>query len=89
MLDTDYENYILLYSCQENAEFRDKDEGHELSPEDVWTLSEKELDENGEIVYQFAEEVIEDPVHKEKVQILWRAPKMDIQAQLIKKDAKN
>jgi len=41
VLDTDYDNYILLYSCQENAEFREMEGGAELSPEDVWTLSEK------------------------------------------------
>ena len=26
VLDTDYENYLLLYSCQESAEFLDKED---------------------------------------------------------------
>ena len=38
VLDTDYKNYIIVYTCQENAEITDQ-HGTEMNPEDVFKAS--------------------------------------------------
>ena len=37
ILDTDYYNYMMIYSCQENVEYTDKSGTVEVVPEDVFT----------------------------------------------------
>jgi len=36
ILDTDYKNYLVVYSCQENQEFSEDRTERELMPEDVF-----------------------------------------------------
>lgn len=36
ILDTDYYNYMLVYSCQENMEYTDKSGTVEVMPDDVF-----------------------------------------------------
>ena len=36
VLDTDYQNYMLVYTCQDSAEWTVERTGQELSHEDVW-----------------------------------------------------
>lgn len=36
ILDTDYTGYMVVYSCQENAEWFDDRSGLEIAPEQVW-----------------------------------------------------
>jgi len=37
ILDTDYSNYMLVYSCQENVEYTDKSGTVDVMPEDVFS----------------------------------------------------
>ena len=39
ILDTDYTSYMVVYSCQENAEWFDDRSGLEIAPEQVWQAS--------------------------------------------------
>ena len=36
ILDTDYDNFMTVYNCQEHAEYRDKKTGQYLSDQEVW-----------------------------------------------------
>mmetsp|Transcript_17043 Transcript_17043/g.26328 ORF Transcript_17043/g.26328 Transcript_17043/m.26328 type:complete len:115 (+) Transcript_17043:389-733(+) len=36
VLDTDYKNYMVVYTCQENSEFTEERSGRELLPEEVY-----------------------------------------------------
>ena len=79
ILDTDYDNYILLYTCQESAEFVD-DEGYSLPHEYAYLKTDKKHVFGQKVEFKFQEgEMVVQPIHKEKVQILWRAQKKDIE----------
>lgn len=82
VLDTDYENFLLLYSCQEYAEFND-DEGYVLPQEYAWTKTDKKHIFGQKVEFKFQEDLKVQYVYKDKVQILWRASKKEIDVQTI------
>ena len=78
-MDTDYDNYMLVYSCQEIYEFMHVESHSEVSPFEAWKLADKKVKE-GKIQYTYPDGDLNlVPVYKEKVQILWRAREMEMQ----------
>ena len=47
MLETNYNEYFVWYSCQESAEYRSKATGNYLTDEYVFTHSTKEVNAEG------------------------------------------
>ena len=57
VLDTDYDNYMLVYSCQEINEYHNLESGANVAPHDAWKFAEKKL--NGDqIEYTYPEKLI-------------------------------
>lgn len=84
IIDTDYENYMIMYSCQEGAQyFNPGDKGDQAYPiedlDDIWKHVKRQPNPaRGEshmlTAYEVGEGIIQKPLHKERVQILWRVP---------------
>ena len=82
VLDTDYDNFAIVYSCQEGANYYDKsdEEGHPLySFHDIWEHSKRKANPDPETshvltAYEISDKLKVEPIHKERIQILWRVP---------------
>ena len=82
MLDTDYDNFVVLYSCQEGANYFHKDDPSKLplfSLDDIWQNHKRLPNPDHEsshtlTAFETLPELIKEPVHKERIQILWRMP---------------
>ena len=53
MLDTDYENYMLVYTCQEINEYWEIESGGEISPDVAWNSATKKVSAEGNIEYDY------------------------------------
>ena len=83
MLDTDYENFIVLYSCQESANYYDASDQERwplIAYDDIWQHTRRLPNPSQDMSHTLtAFEVntammIKEPIHKERIQILWRMP---------------
>lgn len=79
ILDTDYYNYMLVYSCQENMEYTDKSGTVEVMPDDVFNAykhkQNKKQSPNGlydPSNFQNLKGITQTWIHKQKVQIYTR-----------------
>lgn len=80
-MDTDYDNYILLYTCQEAADFALKEQPEKLlGYVEAYQHHSKKYMHNVDTEhkhtrtsYEFKDTMHVRPIHKERVQILWRA----------------
>jgi len=78
VLDTDFEEYMVIYSCQENAEFEDE-KGSKVPEEKAWGFRKNvkkndEDDDRGSTV-EYNDDIKVNPVHSETISIHWRQPK--------------
>ena len=76
VLDTDYDNYLVLYSCQENADFIDKS-ARELTPQEVWQASLYQVTDKTKPMYaaenfKNLKGIETDFIYKQKIQIFTR-----------------
>lgn len=84
VLDTDYDNFVIMYSCQEAAEYFDPTDKSDppvpiMSLEDIWEHVKRVPNPSrGEshmlTSYEVGKGITQKMLHKERVQILWRAP---------------
>jgi len=79
ILDTDYSNYMLVYSCQENVEYTDKSGTVDVMPEDVFSAyvnkPNRKDGENGLYDpknFENLKGINQSWIHKQKVQIYTR-----------------
>ena len=78
VLDTDYDNYFVMYACQEIARIVDKESGEEITPHEAWVRSTRiahhDIDAEHTILrYDYPEDQIERIFyHKQKIQVMWK-----------------
>lgn len=86
VLDTDYDNFVLLYTCQEAADFALKEQPDKLiGYVEAYQHHKAKHMHNVEAEhkhtrtsYEFKDTIHVRPIHKERIQILWRAGKPTI-----------
>ena len=70
---------MVVYSCQEIDEFYDAQTEKAISPDKVWELADKKINPGNSITFHYPEDdIIAEPVFKQKVQILWRAQQKEV-----------
>jgi len=76
VLLSDFENYMVMYFCEESAEYRSKAKKRSLSAEEVWKakvgIQENPKGSETAISFQFDDDVEIIPHYENWVQILWR-----------------
>ena len=90
VLDTDYKSYLVLYSCQEEAEWREERSGREMGHEDVWraSINQRQYNRDPEPESLYLEEnfvtlrgIKKSQFHKQKIQIYTRPKHLPAQKQ--------
>lgn len=84
VLDTDYSNFVIVYSCQEGAHYYDpNDKSEDRLPiedaDDIWEHvkrlpNPKDGDKHMRTAYEVGVGIEQQQIHKERVQVLWRMP---------------
>lgn len=78
VLDTDYDNFMVLYECFELAHYYDKSTGKQIPEYEAWDHSKSSnIDFSAwpQTTYVFEDTVKVEPRHFENVKILWRPRK--------------
>ena len=77
-MDSDFEDYMVIYSCQEYATFT-KD-GDQLTDEQAWerrkSTNRNHYDDDREMKVEYYDDVEVHPMHSETISIHWRQPKI-------------
>jgi len=70
VLDTDYNNYLILYSCYHVAEYYTKTEAKSVPYWDIWELATKVPSDDGQVPYRYQVDSSEiHEMHLRKVKI--------------------
>ena len=81
VLLSDFENYMVVYFCEESAQYRSKSRKRSLSPQDVWKtklgIEENPKGSEAVVSFQFDKDVEVTPHYSQWVQILWRPVQLE------------
>jgi len=75
VLDTDYDNFMVLYECFETASYYDKNTGKQMPDYEAWEHSKSssiDFKKWPQTSFTFEDTIKVEPRHFENVKILWR-----------------
>ena len=79
ILDSDFEKYLVVYSCIEQAYYKSKNTGKTLTSEEVWSQKKSVKETQGTsfipIIFDHGDDIESVPGHMELFQIHWKPEK--------------
>ena len=81
VLDTDYNNFMVLYECFETAHYYDTKTGKQIPDYEAWEAAKSssiDFKKWPQTSFVYGDDVKIEPRHWENVKILWRPQKKEV-----------